>query len=266
MTSEKPIADADVYRSAEPIVHTIGLNDLRAALASGISDFNAMPTHLVFMGLIYPILTLIFARAAAGYEVLPLVFPLLAGYTLIGPLFAIGMYELSRRRENDLDYSRWHAIKVFRTRPIFAIVKLGVVLMAIYFAWLGVAQFIYELNFGSAVPTSIMEFARQVFTTPSGWALIIVGSGAGFLFAVTVFALSVVSFPMLLDRDVSVMTAVMTSVTAVVVNPMTMAIWGVIVAGTLLIGCLPVFVGLAVVLPVLGHATWHVYRKVVEYP
>ena len=264
MTNEKPIADAGVYRSAQPIVHKIGLADLRDALAKGIADFNAMPTHLVFLCLIYPIVTLIAARTAAGYEVLPLVFPLLAGYTLIGPLVAIGMYELSRRREKGLDISRRHAFDVLRFPSIRSIAALGVVLMGIYFAWLFAAQAIYELYFGSAVPASIAEFARQVFTTPSGWALMIVGCGVGFLFAVVVFALSVLSFPLLLDRDVGVMTAAMTSVRAVIANPLTMAMWGFIVAGALAIGTLPLFVGLAVVLPVLGHSTWHLYRKVVE--
>jgi uncharacterized membrane protein len=264
MTNEKPIADERAYRPAQPVVRKIGMADLGDALARGLADFNAMPTHLVFLCLIYPIVTLVAARTAAGYEVLPLVFPLFAGYTLIGPLVAIGMYELSRRREKGLDISRRHVFDVLRSPAIDAIVALGVVLMGIYSAWLFAAQAIYELYFDSAVPASIAEFARQVFTTPSGWALIIAGCGVGFLFAVVVFTLSVLSFPLLLDRDVGVITAVITSVRAVLANPITMAMWGFIVAGALVIGSLPFFVGLAVVLPVLGHSTWHLYRKVVK--
>ena len=264
MANEKSIADAGAYGSTKPNVRRIGTADLIDALARGLDDFKAMPTHLVFLCLIYPIVTLIFARIYAGYEVLPLVFPLLAGYTLIGPLVATGMYELSRRREAGLDISRRHAFDVLRSPSIFSIAILGVVLMAIYFAWLLAAQAIYVATFGGAAPESIGEFARQVFTTPAGWTLIIGGSGAGFLFAVVVLTLSVVSFPLLLDRDVGVMTAVHTSIRAVLANPMTMAIWGLIVAVALLIGSLPLFVGLSVVMPVLGHATWHLYRKVVE--
>ena len=264
MANEKSIANVGAYGSTKPNVRRIGTADLIDALAKGLDDFKAMPTHVVFLCLIYPVVTLLFARIYAGYEVLPLVFPLLAGYTLIGPLVATGMYELSRRREEGLDISRGHAFDVFRSPSIGSIATLGVVLMAIYFAWLGAAWAIYEAIFGNAAPTSIEEFARQVFTTPAGWTLIIGGSSAGFLFAVVVLTLSVVSFPLLLDRDVGVMTAMQTSVRAVLANPITMAIWGLIVAVALLIGSLPLFVGLSVVMPVLGHATWHLYRKVVE--
>ena len=262
MANEEAIAGAD-GSPARPIVRTIGPGDLRDALAKGLADFEAMPTHVIFLCLIYPIVTLIFARAYAGYEVVPLVFPLLTGYTLIGPLVATGMYELSRRREQGLDTSREHAFDVLRFRSVGAIARLSGLLMAIYFVWLAIAWTIYQQSFAGAVPESIAEFALQVLTTPAGWTLIFVGCGAGFIFATVVFTLSVVSFPMLVDRDVSAATAVRTSVRAVLANVTVMGMWAFIVASALLIGSLPFFVGLAVVLPVLGHATWHLYRKVV---
>jgi uncharacterized membrane protein len=245
------------------IVRKIGMADLRYALAKGFSDFLAVPTHLIFLCMIYPIVTLIAARATAGHEVLPLVFPLLAGYTLIGPVVAVGMYELSRRREMGLDISRRHAFEVVRLPTFGGVAMLGIVLMVIYFGWLFAAQAIYHRYFGSAVPASVADFAHQVLTTPAGWALIIIGCGVGFLFAAVAFTLSVVSFPLLLDRDVGIIAAVITSVRVVIANPIVMAVWAFIVAVALLIGSLPFFVGLAVVLPVLGHSTWHLYRRVV---
>ncbi len=248
-----------------PGINNIGPADLRDALASGLDDFKAMPTHLIFLCLIYPIVTLVFARLYAGYEVLPLVFPLLAGYTLIGPLVATGMYELSRRREQGLDTSRIHAFAILRFRSFRSIAILGILLMVLYFVWLSVAGAIYRLNFGDAVPESVADFVGQIFTTGAGWTLIIVGTWAGFVFATVVFALSVISFPLLLDRDVGVMVAVQTSINAVVANPVTLGIWGFIVAVVLFLGSLPFFVGLAVALPVLGHSTWHLYRKVVAH-
>src|SRR5262249_37451426 len=113
-------------------------------------------------------------------------------------------------------------------------------------------------------PASISQFINDVLTTPAGWNLIIVGNVVGFLFAVLVLMISVVSFPLLLDRDVGAAVAMVTSVRAVLTNPVTMAVWGLIVAALLLLGSLPFFLGLTVVLPVLGHATWHLYRRVVD--
>ena len=137
-------------------------------------------------------------------------------------------------------------------------------LMVIFLAWLAIAQWIYQGLFGVLPPDSITQFVRAVITTPEGWKLIVIGNAVGFLFAVAVLMISVVSFPLLLDRDVGAAVAVMTSVRAVAANPLAMAVWGLIVAVALVIGSLPFFIGLAVVMPVLGHATWHLYRKAVE--
>ena len=266
MANEIPISEADAYRSTQPIIRTIGWTDLKDALAKGLDDFKEMPTHLAFLCVIYPFIMLLLARTYAGYDVLPLVFPFLAGYTLIGPLVATGMYELSRRREQGLDCRRRHAFDVFRSPSFRSIITLGILLLAVYFAWLTVAQAIYGQYLGAAAPESVAAFVAQVISTPEGWSMIVVGNGIGFFFAALALTLSVVSFPMLLDRNVGVAMAVQTSVRAVLANPVTMALWGLVVATALFIGALPFFVGLAVVLPVLGHATWHLYRKVVELP
>ena len=248
---------------AEPQVRTIHAADLKAALADGLADFMAMPTHVVFIGLFYPIVGLILGRLVYGYDILPLLFPVAAGFALVGPFAAIGLYELSRRRERGLDTSWKHAFEVVRSPSFGAIAALGFLLLAIFAVWLGVADSIYVANFGYAAAASMPDFLHDVLTTPAGWALILVGNGVGFLFAVVVLAISVVSFPLLLDRDVGAAVAVLTSVRAVLANPGVMALWGVIVAAALLIGSLPLLFGLAVVVPVLGHATWHLYRRVV---
>jgi len=249
---------------AQPIVRVIAPADLWDALARGWDDFAAMPSHAVFLCVIYPVVGLVLGRLAFGYDVLPLLFPLIAGFALIGPFAALGLYELSRRREQGLDVSWRRALEVYRSPSFGAIMALGVLLMAIFLVWLAVAQSVYVTNFGYAPAASMPDFVRQVFTTPAGWALIIVGNGLGFLFAVLVLAISVVSFPLLLDRDVGVAVAILTSIRVVQTNPATMALWGLIVAALLVIGSLPFFFGLTVVVPVLGHATWHLYRKVVE--
>jgi uncharacterized membrane protein len=218
----------------------------------------------VFLCLIYPIVGVLLARLTLGYEVLPLLFPLAAGFTLLGPFAAIGLYELSRRREQGLDASWRDAFDVLRSPSRGAIAALGLLLLTIFVIWIAVAQAIYVAYFGYEPAASIPHFLDQVLTTPAGRMLMIVGNLVGFLFALGVLTISVISFPLLLDRDVGAVEAVLTSVRVVARNPLMMAIWGLIVATLLLIGSLPLFFGLAVVVPVLGHSTWHLYRKVVE--
>jgi uncharacterized membrane protein len=183
---------------------------------------------------------------------------------LFGPCAAIALYELSRRRERGLDVSAEHLLEVFRSPSIGAIVRLGLVLLAIFLAWLVAAKTMYAQIMGGAVPASLGEFSHQVLTTSAGWQLIVVGNAVGFVFAAVALIISVVSFPMLVDRNVGAATAVRTSVRAVAANPLTMAAWGLFVVAAVIVGSLPLFFGLAVVFPVLGHATWHLYRRVVS--
>ncbi len=262
MSNEQSIDYAD-SGSARPTIHKIDVSDLKDVLVKGFQDFDAKPTHFVLLFIIYPIVGIILINLTAGYQILPLIFPIIAGFALIGPFAAIGLYEISRRREQGLDFSIKYAFEVHKSPSFRAIITLSIIMMIIYFVWLGAALLIFKLTFG-ATPTSYLTFAQDVLTTQAGWALIIVGTGVGFIFAVVVLALAVVSFPMLLDQEVSVATAMSTSVRAVAANPVTMALWGFIVSALLILGSIPFFFGLAVAMPVLGHATWHLYRKVVQ--
>src|SRR5258708_359056 len=248
---------------ALPMVRKIGMTDLKDALAKGVEDFWAIPTHVVFASMMYPVSALVLAQLALN-NLVQLFFPLAAGFALIGPIAALGLCELSRRRELGLDLSWKHAFGVRHSASIGGILALGVLLAVIFLLWVAVSQAIYIANFGYAPAGSVPNFFRQVFTTPEGWTLIVVGNGVGFLFAVVVLMISVVSFPLLLDRDVGAGVAILTSIRVVLRNPVTMAMWGLIVAGLLLIGSLPLFIGLVVVMPVLGHSTCHLYPKVVQ--
>jgi uncharacterized membrane protein len=248
---------------AIPAVRRIAIADLKEVLAKGLADFGAYRTDVIFLSVIYPVLGILIAYGAFGYDLVPMIFPLAAGFVLLGPVAALGLYEMSRRREQGEVVSWLDAFRVFRSPRFGAILVLSLLMLGLFLLWQGAAYGIYAMTLGPAPPESVGGFIRDVFTTGAGWTMIVVGMGVGFLFALAVLMTAVVSFPMLLDRDVGLATAVMTSVRAVMANPVPMAVWGLIVAGALVLGTIPALVGLAIVIPVLGHATWHLYRKVV---
>lgn len=249
--------------SAPPTVRRITASDVGDALAKGVRDFGACRTDVVMLCLLYPIAGLAISRMAFDYGMLALVFPLIAGFALIAPIFGLGLYEISRRREQGLETHWTDAFAVARSPNIGSILVMGLLLLAIFCLWLFAANLLYTITLGPDAPVSAQSFVRDALTTPQGWTMTVVGIGVGFLFALLVLVIGVVSFPMLLDRNVGVGTAIATSVRAVWMNPGPMAMWGLIVAASLLVGALPLLIGLAIALPVLGHATWHLYRKVV---
>ncbi len=252
-----------VATSGPVTIARIGVADLWDALAKGAADFRSMPSHLLFLGLLYPVVIIVVARLVLGQGLIQLAYPVITGGALLGPLVAIGLYEISRRRELGLPVSWKNAFDVVKSPAIVSIVILGVFLTSIFVAWLVAAQTIYERSVEGAMPASFSGALEFLFATEAGWTLIVVGNGVGFLFALLVLAISVVSFPMLVHRNVGVVTAVATSLRVVAVNFLPMMGWGMIVALLLLLGSLPAFIGLAIVVPLLGHATWHLYRKVI---
>ena len=256
------VAGEQDFPSSPPEVRKIGIGDLGDALAKGLDDFAAYRTDVIFLCLVYPVIGLVLARLAFG-GMLPLLFPLASGFALVGPFAAVGMYEMSRRREQGGNVAWPDAFGVIGSRSFGAILVLGLLLVVIFLFWLIAAESIYEVTLGPEPPISLGSFLREVFTTDAGWAMIVIGVGVGFLFALVVLVVSVVSFPLLLDRDVPLGTAVWTSVRAVMLNPTPIAAWGLVVAAGLVIGTIPLFLGLIFVMPVLGHATWHLYRKLV---
>ncbi len=251
---------------APPSVRRIGLDDLRIALRKGFEDFVACRSDVAFLCLLYPIIGVTLAWLAFRGDLLPLIFPVISGFALVGPVAAVGLYEMSRRREFGQQTSWADAFAVAGSPSFGAILVLGLLLAMVFTVWILAANGIYAATLGPAGPTTPGAFVSAVFGTGAGWAMIIVGMGVGFLFAALVLAISIVSFPMLLDRKVGLPLAVVTSIRVATTNPVPVAVWGLVVAGGLALGALPVFLGLIVVLPVLGHATWHLYRRAVVMP
>jgi len=247
-----------------PRVRHVPVYELKQILREGIDDFAACRTDVVFLCVLYPVIGLLLAWIAFDRNLLPLLFPVMSGFALIGPVGAVGLYEMSRRREMGLDPDWADAFAVVRSSSFGAILALGLMLGALFLVWILTAHGIYYATMGPEAPTSLGSFVHDIFTTAGGWAMLVVGCVVGFLFAALVLATSVISFPLLLDRDVGVPAAVITSMRVAAANPVTIAVWGAIVAGGLVIGSIPLFVGPIVAMPILRHSTWHLYRRAVE--
>lgn len=244
-------------------VRVIKLADVFDALKSGWNDFLQKPSHYAFIVIVYPVIGFALFFWASRGNALQLIYPLISGFALIGPIAALGLYEISRRLERHEEVTWKDAFSVVRSPALPSILAAGVGLLILFLLWIFTAEFIYARTFGDASYTSIGAFISDVLTTSRGWALIIFGNAAGFVFAVITLCTTVVTFPLLLDRDIGTIAAVQTSLRAVQTNPVPLFGWGLIVAGLLVLGALPGLVGLIVVLPVLGHATWHIYRKLI---
>jgi len=241
----------------------ISIADLRAALAEGWDDFLAIPTQLIFLCLLYPIIGLIAGRAAFNDALMPLVWPVVAGLSLMGPVCAVGLYEISRRREAGLEASARNAFDVLKSPALPQIAAMGALLLGLFLAWVFVADRIWRITLGPMAISGWQGVMDALFQTHAGTILLVWGNLAGFAFALVVLCISAVSIPLMLDRHVSLAQAIQVSLRVVRDNPVVMAVWGLIVALLLALGSLPLFIGLAVVVPVLGHATWHLYRRIV---
>lgn len=254
----------DTLHSPAPIIRHIRTSDIVDSVRKGFEDFQLYRSDVVLLCVVYAVVGLVLTRLAFGSELLPLLFPLASGFAIIGPFAALALYEMSRMREQGVAVSWANAFDVLKAPAIGAILVLGAALVALFLLWIFVAWEIYANTLDGITPTSAGAFLHEVFRTSAGQTMIVVGVGVGFLFALAAMMISVVSFPLLLDHDVGLDTAVSTSVKAVLANPGPMAAWGLTVAGGLVLGSLPAFIGLVVVVPVLGHATWHLYRKLVQ--
>ncbi|MEM8538514.1 MAG: DUF2189 domain-containing protein, partial [Pseudomonadota bacterium] len=255
------MVDASVPMTA-PDVRQISRADVTSALRAGLADFQKAPMLSLAFGAVFSVagigLALLLLQFGVGYWLLPLA----AGFPLIGPFAAVGLYEISRRLE---------AGEPLHLRPILAagfrsphgqLPLFAVLAILFLFAWLVLARVIFAVSFGTTSMTNVMT-SLEVFLTPSGLIMLAVGSVVGAALASLLFAISVVGVPLLVDRDVDVVTAIITSVRATLENQGVMLFWGLCVAVATIVAMLPLFLGMILVFPVLGHTSWHLYRALI---
>ncbi|MCE1235534.1 MAG: DUF2189 domain-containing protein [Hyphomicrobiales bacterium] len=262
--SDVPQSDLPAAVSTAPRIRSIGRDDVLSALRQGIDDFRAAPLWGLFFGGVYAVggwfLLWLTMGAGAGY----LTYPLATGFALLGPFVAVGCYEVSRRRETGEPLDVRSILTVVGRQSSRELGWMAFVTLFVFLMWMYQVRVLLILTLGFKNFTTFAEFLHVVTSTSEGWLFVALVHADGLIFAMITYSLTVVSFPLLLERDIDFVTAMIASVKAVTTNPRTMIAWGLIVAGLLFLAIVPAFLGLFVVLPVLGHATWHLHRRLVE--
>lgn len=251
-----------VSGKVDPVVRRIGTADIAEALGQGLRDFQAMPLYGLLFGAVYAGGGMVILLCLTAFGMVYLAYPLAAGFALIGPFVAVGLYELSRRREAGQSISLLAVWATVKSRG--EIGWMAFVTLFVFVIWMYQVRLLIALLIGlHASFSSLQEFITVVLTTSEGLWFLAIGNAVGAALSLILFSLTVVSFPLLLDRDVDFVTAMITSVRAVVTSPVPMIGWAAVIVVLLVVSALPYFLGLLVTLPVLGHATWHLYRRIV---
>lgn len=246
-----------------PVVRAVTGADIRAALVAGLDDFRAAPVYGLFFGAVYALGGVLLVAAVTVLHMPWLGYPLAAGFALVGPFVAVGLYEVSRRIEAAAPLSWGGVLGAVWAQRGREFSWLAFVTLFVFLIWMYQVRLLLALFLGFKSFASFAGFLTVIFTTPEGLMFLAVGHVVGAALSVAVFSLTVVSFPLLLDRDVDFVTAMITSVKAVVTSPGPMLGWAAVVVLSLILAAIPMFLGLLIVLPVLGHTTWHLYRRLV---
>ncbi len=260
----EPMDDASTIapKAASVELRPVTVSDVLAALAAGLRDFRAAPQYGLFLAGVYAVGGWILALLLLWFDLPFLVYPLAAGFALVAPFIATGFYAVSRclERGEPLTWAHfWAAIKAATGRELG---WMALVTGFSFFIWMDIAALLFFGMLGLQ-SWSLGDLLREIFTTPTGLLFLILGNAAGALIALGVFSISVVSFPLLFDREVDFVTAMVTSVKLVLANPVPMVFWCAVIAILIGLSILSGLVALFLVLPLLGHGTWHIYRRAV---
>jgi uncharacterized membrane protein len=255
---------AGCSESIEITVNEIAVSDIWFSIRLGWRDFMQQPSHYFFAIILYPFIGIVLWLWASESNTVQLIFPMMTGFALLGPFIAIFLYEISRRLENGLDTSWGQIFLVIYSPAVRDISILSIMLLGLFVTWMISANILFLSLYGPEYPTSLLRFLIEVILTPRGWVLIILGNGIGVCFALIALCSTVVAFPILIDTRISAIRAVQVSMLAVRMNPIPLILWGLVVSLGLLMGVLCVMVGLIIAFPVFGHASWHLYRRVVH--
>jgi uncharacterized membrane protein len=256
-----PATEEELY--GIPDVNTLGFDDLKACLSKGISDFRKAPQFGLFFGGIFAFGGIFIVQSFIVWEKGWMIYPMMVGFPLIGPFAAVGLYDVSRRLEGGQPLIWKEILSVISLQTSRQLPYMAFVMLFIFWIWMYQVRLLLALILGHMSFPSLTAFIEIITTTPQGWAFVGIGHVVGALFALLLFSLTVISIPLILDRDVDFITGMITSVKTVLKSPIVMLTWGVFVTLAVMVSFIPLFLGLLVVLPVLGHTTWHIYKRAV---
>ncbi len=249
-----------------PEVMPLTVADIRACLMQGITDFARAPRFGLFFGGIFALIGMIITLALVRWNMAWMVYPFAIGFPLIGPFAAAGLYEVSRRLESG-ETLTWSAIlSVVWAQRRRELSWMAFTMLFFFWVWMYQIRLMIALFLGRLSFSTLDRFFSVVLTTPEGWLFLAVGHVVGAALALILFSITVISMPLLMEREVDFITAMITSVKTVIASPAAMLGWGVVVTLAVIAACVPFFFGLLVVLPILGHTTWHIYRMAVRLP
>lgn len=249
-----------------PQISPIVASDIVAALKAGVADFTHAPLYGLFFGAIYATGGLIILAALTVLNKTWLIIPIAIGFPLIGPFVAVGLYEVSRRRAAGLPLNWREILLVIFSQRERQLGWMSFVILFIFWIWMYQIRLLLAIFLGFKSFSSFNSFLEVVTTTSEGFGFLAVGTLVGAFLALFLFSSTVIAMPLLLDRNVDMVSAMITSFKAVFASPVVMLGWGLVVAALVILAMLPMFLGLIVVLPVLGHATWHLYARAVRDP
>jgi uncharacterized membrane protein len=263
MAENNDTATAARRPPAMPTVNPIGFSDLFDVLGKGLSDFKRAPLFGLFFGGVYALGGIAIALSLTVWNIPWMIYPIAIGFPLIGPFLAVGLYEVSRRLETGKPLSWREVLGVIWLQRQRELAWMAFVMLFVFWVWMYQVRLLVAIILARSSFSTLDRFLHVVFTTSQGWTFLAVGHVVGAILAMVLFSITVVSIPLLLDRESDFVTAMITSVKAVTTSPVPMLAWGVFVTLAVIVSSVPMFLGLVVVLPVLGHATWHLYRKAV---
>lgn len=247
-----------------PDVNAISFGDLLACLKAGLSDFARAPLFGLLFGGVYALAGIIMVLAVTRWNMSWMIYPLAIGFPIIGPFAAVGLYCVSRRLQNGEPLGWQPVLSLVWAQRRRELSWMAFVMLFVFWVWMYQIRLLIAIMLGRMSFSTLDKFLSIVFTTPEGWAFLAVGHIVGAILALIMFSITVVSVPLLMERDIDFVSAMITSVKVVLKSPVPMIAWGIFVTLAVIAASLPMFLGLLLVLPVLGHATWHLYKRAIK--